>query len=78
MPWKCRFKKDHDKADIGMMTAEYLDNKDNVLFSISRRFSNQKDASKFIQDAKEAKSKHDADEVSNSTIADAIETELNK
>ena len=79
--WKCSFQKDADKADVGRITANYVDDsgaEDVVLFSLSKRINSIVDKTAFVTEAKAALTKFQSDGSVNSTIATSIETELNK
>ncbi len=81
MGWECRFKKDHDKADVGSVTANFVESTgegDVIVFTKSRRIDSKKDAVQFVKDAKAAKAKHDNDETKNNTVATTIQNLLNK
>lgn len=80
MAWECIFQKDGDKDDVGVARASFLVTTsagDEVDFSYTRRIDGKKDAASFVQEAKDAKTKNDNDEIKNNTLATAIQNLLN-
>lgn len=80
MTWKCTFKKEGGKEDFGIATANYIEQiegEDVIVFSYSRKIDSKENAIAFVQEAKNAKVKHDNDETKNNTIATTIQNLLN-